>query len=187
MELRLVTMIYSKPAFVCCGVGGNTEESLQAFSQLYSLLPDFFRKLQVSSMYQTEPIGYTDQADFINWVFCGETIIPPLELLQKLQDIEILFGRERKIPNGPRSIDIDILLYNSLQIDSHTLTIPHPRMTQRAFVLTPLLELFPNLIHPVSGQAFSQYLPALSDQGIYSMGIYPYNLDTHGTTQSGIV
>lgn len=102
--------------------------------------------LKVSPFYQTKPVGYLEQPDFQNAVVKLETQLSPEDLLDGLQKIENQQGRVRKQENGPRTIDLDILLYDSLSIRSERLTIPHPRMYERTFVLKPLSDIAPELI-----------------------------------------
>lgn len=96
---------------------------------------------KTSSMYETDPVGYTEQAKFLNMVIKVNTSYAPLELLKFLQETEHFFGREREIRWGPRTLDLDILLYNQENIENEELIIPHPRMWERAFVLVPLIEI----------------------------------------------
>lgn len=97
----------------------------------------------ISSIYETAPVGYTNQADFLNLVICVRTDLTAQELLVLCQEIEHELGRVREIKWGPRTADLDILLYNNDRIETENLTIPHPRMHERAFVLIPLLEIAP--------------------------------------------
>ena len=103
---------------------------------------------RVSSIYETQPVDYLQQAWFLNCVVEGETQLPPLTLLHALREIEGAMGSKKEIPKGPRLIDLDILLYGNEIVDTPELQIPHPRMTQRRFVLVPLRELAPKLRHP---------------------------------------
>ncbi len=96
---------------------------------------------KTSSIYETDPVGYTDQAKFLNMVIKVNTSYAALELLKVLQQTEHFFGRERGVRWGPRTLDLDILLYNQENIEVEELIIPHPRMWERAFVLVPLLEI----------------------------------------------
>ncbi len=113
-----------------------------------------------SSLYSTEPVGYTAQPRFINAVVALETELAPGELLQALMAIERKFGRDRSagIANGPRTLDLDILLVDQLTVHEPGLEIPHPRLTERAFVLIPLGEIAREAIDPRSGQTMSQLL-----------------------------
>jgi 2-amino-4-hydroxy-6-hydroxymethyldihydropteridine diphosphokinase len=102
----------------------------------------------VSSIYETEPVDYLDQPWFLNCVVEAETDLQPHALLQTLRAIESQLGNKKEFAKGPRKLDLDILLYNSQTIGTPDLQIPHPRMLQRRFVLTPLAEIAPNLKHP---------------------------------------
>ncbi len=103
---------------------------------------------RLSSVYETEPVGLRDQPTFLNLVCVGETSLSPTELLDLLQAIEKRMGRVRTLRWGARPIDVDILLYGDLVLDSRHLTIPHSHMTERAFVLVPLVEIAPEAWHP---------------------------------------
>lgn len=109
---------------------------------------------KVSSIYETAPVGYVDQADFLNIVISIQTMLSAQDLLGVCQEIEQELGRERTIRWGPRTVDLDILLYNQDNIETEDLIVPHPRMAERAFVLIPLLEIAPNAMHPVSKKAY---------------------------------
>jgi 2-amino-4-hydroxy-6-hydroxymethyldihydropteridine diphosphokinase len=106
------------------------------------------RVTKVSSIYETQPVDYLDQAWFLNCVVAGETHLPPSDLLRRLRHIETQMGSKKEFPKGPRLIDIDILLYGDETIATPELQVPHPRMTQRRFVLVPLAEIAPQLRHP---------------------------------------
>src|SRR5699024_9890885 len=101
-----------------------------------------------SAVYETAPAGYEDQGHFLNSVIHVQTSLDPFELLTFCQSVEHYLGRKRTIRYGPRTIDLDILLYNHENIETKRLTIPHPRMHKRAFVLVPLKELAPDLVVP---------------------------------------
>ncbi len=103
---------------------------------------------EISSLYETEPVGLKDQPWFLNLVCCGETELSPEALLDLAKRIEQHLGRREAVRFGPRIIDIDILLYDDLLLNTPHLQIPHPRLHERAFVLTPLTELAPDLVHP---------------------------------------
>jgi 2-amino-4-hydroxy-6-hydroxymethyldihydropteridine diphosphokinase len=106
------------------------------------------RVTTISAIYETQPVDYLDQAWFLNCVVEGAAHVPPLELLRALRQIETAMGSKKEFPKGPRLIDIDILLYGDETIDTPDLQIPHPRLTQRRFVLVPLAEIAPTLRHP---------------------------------------
>lgn len=131
---------------------------------LICLLPHT-RLLKTSSFYCTAPVGYADQPDFINAVVEISSDLSARELLEALLAIESALGRERSIPNGPRTIDLDLLLYGDRTINEQELIVPHPRMHERAFVLVPLTEIAPEVIIPGQGQAKDQ-LPAVTNQSL---------------------
>lgn len=118
---------------------------------------------KTSSLYLTEPIGYVGQDYFLNGVIMIKTNLSPRELLSLCQQIENHMGRKRTIPWGPRIIDLDILLYNNKIIEEDDLIIPHPYMHKRRFILTPLSEIAPQLIHPVLGKSIYTMLKELKD------------------------
>ena len=119
--------------------------------------------LKASSFYETEPVGYADQSWFLNQVFELETALTPRELLVLCNEIERDGGRVRTFPNAPRTLDLDILLYGDLIISEPDLVIPHPRMTERRFVLEPLAEIAPNLTHPIEKRIISNLLDICPD------------------------
>jgi 2-amino-4-hydroxy-6-hydroxymethyldihydropteridine diphosphokinase len=129
------------------GIGSNLDEPrrqvLEAFTELDRL--PHTRLVKKSSLYRSAPMGHAAQPDFINAVAQLETGLPAERLLAELQALEARHGRERSFPNAPRTLDLDVLLYGNAQIDSPALTVPHPRMHERAFVLKPLLEIAPQL------------------------------------------
>jgi 2-amino-4-hydroxy-6-hydroxymethyldihydropteridine diphosphokinase len=122
--------------------------------------------LAASPVYETPPWGYTDQPDFLNMVVRGETCLPPLDLLIQLKHLETHLGRVPSVRYGPRLIDIDILFYGDLVLSVPQLTIPHPRLHERAFVLVPLADLAPELVHPLLGKPVRAMLAALDATGV---------------------
>ncbi|HYL74685.1 MAG TPA: 2-amino-4-hydroxy-6-hydroxymethyldihydropteridine diphosphokinase [Bryobacteraceae bacterium] len=122
------------------------------------------RIVRHSSIYETEPQDRRDQPWFLNMVLEVETDLAPLDLLAQTQKIEKELGRERTVPQGPRTIDIDILFYGSSVISTPELEIPHPRLAVRRFVLEPLAELSPNLVHPVIQKTVRELLPSTGAQ-----------------------
>jgi 2-amino-4-hydroxy-6-hydroxymethyldihydropteridine diphosphokinase len=132
-------------AFV--GIGSNLEDPVQqvknAFAELDRL--PHTRVVRQSSLYRSAPVGYDAQPDFINAVVQLETGLAAERLLAELQALEARHGRARSFPNAPRTLDLDLLLFGDAQRSSSELTLPHPRMHERAFVLRPLLEIAPQL------------------------------------------
>jgi 2-amino-4-hydroxy-6-hydroxymethyldihydropteridine diphosphokinase len=117
-----------------------------------------------SSFYETEPVGYENQPWFLNAVVGGETSLSPQCLFEQCQRIEREAGRKRAVRFGPRSLDIDILLYKGRVIEEENLIVPHPRMHERRFVLVPLIEIAPEIEDPRTGKRFADILAALSDR-----------------------
>jgi 2-amino-4-hydroxy-6-hydroxymethyldihydropteridine diphosphokinase len=123
------------------------------------------RVIANSSLYRSAPVGYADQPDFINAVTVIETTLAPRALLEALFAIERRHDRVRKFPNAPRTLDLDLLLYGDLQLREHGLTIPHPRMHERAFVLRPLAEIAPRCAIPGRG-AVAELLRTIDVAGV---------------------
>ena len=119
------------------------------------------RNFRSAQVIETEPYGYLEQDKFLNTVFTFETLYEPEELLLRMQEIEKEAHRERKIHWGPRTLDLDLLLYDNRITESPVLTIPHPEMTKRLFVLIPLCELNPHGVHPLYRKRFAEYKDAL--------------------------
>jgi len=119
-----------------------------------------------SDIYETAPWGYADQPAFLNMCLRAETDLSPLDLLAYIKELETSLGRVPTIQYGPRQIDIDILFYDALVLDSPPLVIPHPHMHERAFVLVPLADIAPHLIHPIIGLTVFDLLTECNVTGI---------------------
>jgi 2-amino-4-hydroxy-6-hydroxymethyldihydropteridine diphosphokinase len=157
-------MTSATPVFLALGTNlGKREANLALAHRELSALTNILKE---SSIYETPPWGVTDQPVFLNQVLAAETHLSPLELLAAVKDIETKMGRVPSERYGPRLIDIDILLYDDTILDTPTLTLPHPRMTERAFVLVPLLEIAPDLTSPVTGERLADVLAGLDQSGI---------------------
>lgn len=151
-------------AYVALGANlGDPASTVRAAFGALANLPDS-RLLRCSSLYRTTPVGLTNQPDFINAAALLETTLEPLQLLAELFAIEERFGRRRGAKNGPRSLDLDLLLYDERRLDLPELTLPHPRLHLRAFVLQPLAEIAPDLRLPGRGP-IAAWLPAVANQG----------------------
>jgi 2-amino-4-hydroxy-6-hydroxymethyldihydropteridine diphosphokinase len=122
--------------------------------------------LKISSYFETEPVGYLDQPWLINQAIELETMLTPSELLLCCQRIETCRGRIRAFPNAPRTLDIDILLYGNLSVTQEDLIIPHPRLAERKFVLEPLAQIAPDVVHPLLKKSIQSLLEACPDLSI---------------------
>jgi 2-amino-4-hydroxy-6-hydroxymethyldihydropteridine diphosphokinase len=148
------------------GIGsnlGDAKDNVQRALLSLNKLPQTTLREQ-SSLFRTAPID-ADGDDYINAVAAIETTLPAQELLDALQSIELQFGRERPYVHAPRTLDLDILLYGQQIIDTDTLTVPHPGLSQRAFALIPLLQLDPLIVIPGKGPAHA-FAPVVADQFI---------------------
>jgi len=121
--------------------------------------------IRLSSIYETEPVEYEQQPAFLNMVaeLRGSTLPSPEQTLARLLRIEYALGRTRDVRMGPRTIDLDLLIFKDQQIETEFLTVPHPRLAARRFVLVPLNELVPNLVHPILGKPVSELLAQTTD------------------------
>jgi 2-amino-4-hydroxy-6-hydroxymethyldihydropteridine diphosphokinase len=145
------------------GLGANLGDARKTVQAAADSLRDHqaVRSLKLSSLYRSKPWGITEQPDFINAAAELHTELAPLELLALCLKLEERFGRQRREKWGPRELDLDLLLYDSLQLEQEQLVLPHPHLTERLFVLQPLVELAPQLVHPVNGRPLAQLLAEL--------------------------
>jgi 2-amino-4-hydroxy-6-hydroxymethyldihydropteridine diphosphokinase len=148
------------------GLGTNLGDRHENLLSAATLLPPKVAVVAQSPIYQTPPWGFTEQADFLNQVIKAETTLNPKDLLKYVKKIEKKVGRTATFRWGPREIDIDILFYDNLVYEEKKLTIPHPRLHQRAFMLVPLADLAPKLLHPLTGQTIQQHLAELDPTNI---------------------
>lgn len=159
-------MIQRKSHEVFISLGSNLGDRLSNLRAAKQWLTEEVDLLMSSSIYETPPWGVIDQPEFFNLVVRGETRLTPLKLLAFLKKIELGMGRVKAVRFGPRLIDLDILLYDDLKMENPRLTIPHPRMLQRAFVLVPMAEIAADQLIPASGLTVRQHLVKLDISGI---------------------
>lgn len=143
-------------------LGSNLGDRIGNLRDAIARLGEYGHVSRVSSWYETEPIGVTDQPWFLNAVVELRTQLEPTALMQALLDIEQAMGRKRVQLKGPRNIDLDLLLYDAETVNSNVLTLPHPAMHERRFVLAPLAEVAPDIVHPVLRKTAFQLLESLS-------------------------
>jgi 2-amino-4-hydroxy-6-hydroxymethyldihydropteridine diphosphokinase len=151
---------------VYLSLGSNLGDRDANLQQAIAQLAPAVRVLRVSPTYETEPVDYTAQPWFLNLVAEAQTNLSPTKLLAHTVALEQALGRIRAIPQGPRTIDIDILLYGDVVVRAARLEIPHPRMPQRRFVLAPLADLAPKLRHPVTHLTVTEMLQSAPAQSM---------------------
>ena len=151
-------------------LGTNLGDRLANLRAAIACLPPVVTVLAESPVYETPPWGVTDQPAFLNMVLKGKTRLEPLALLAHLKHLETELGRVPAIRWGPRRIDLDILFYDDLVLDTPELTLPHPCLHERAFVLVPLADLEPGLVHPALGKPVRELLAAVDMSGVKRFG-----------------
>jgi 2-amino-4-hydroxy-6-hydroxymethyldihydropteridine diphosphokinase len=148
---------------VCIGLGSNLGDREANLRTALERLQPIVYCGAVSDIFETEPVGAVEQGWFLNMALRGTTPLDALELLAELQRIEDTMGRKRLIDKGPRIIDLDILLYSSTIHHTKSLTVPHPELHRRAFVLMPLAQVAADWMHPVLGETIQELLQKLND------------------------
>ena len=155
---------------VYIALGTNLGDRLANLHAAIESMPPEIHVLAESHVYETPPWGYEDQPAFLNMVLKTETDLEPEALLKYLKQLEVELGRKQNFRWGPRLIDLDILFYDDLVLDSPSLVIPHMRLHERAFVLVPLMDIAPELIHPVFKRNVRELLAKVDTQGIARFG-----------------
>jgi len=153
-------------ARVYLGLGSNLGEREQNLATALARLQERLRLLTVSSLYETAPWGITEQPPFLNAAIAVETELSPAELLAFIKGVEREMGRQPSGRWGPRLIDIDILLYGDLVLQTPDVVVPHPHLAERAFVLVPLAEIAPDVVHPVYQQTIQALLARVGGEGV---------------------
>ena len=153
------------------GLGSNLGDRIANLRAAINAIRHLGDLIAVSSVYESEPFGVEDdQPMYLNMTMAIRTHLRPIELLSELLDIERANGRIRNRPNESRTLDLDILMIDDTIMETPELVMPHPRMHERAFVMLPLAEIAPDLVHPKSNRTVSEIVSKLSDQGVHRVG-----------------
>jgi len=144
------------------GLGSNLHDRLAILDQAVAHVATLGSVTAISSIYETDPVGFVDQPSFLNAVVCLQTNLAPADLLANLLRIEHEMGRVRTFPNAPRIIDLDLLMIGEAVIKTTTLSVPHPQLHKRSFVLVPLADIAPDIVHPVLGVSIRDLLQRLA-------------------------
>jgi 2-amino-4-hydroxy-6-hydroxymethyldihydropteridine diphosphokinase len=168
-----------KMAYAYVGFGSNIDDRLNYIAQALRLLSeaDDVSLIQISSLYETEPVGYEEQGWFLNGVVAVETDLPVQQLLALLKEIEKGVGRQHRARWGPREVDLDLLIYDQCCINTPDLTVPHPEMHRRSFVLVPFAEIAPDVLHPIFQQNIRTLLSNLNNEKAVKLAAPPPKID----------
>ena len=159
-----------KEHIVYLALGSNLDNRLANLKQAVAALSPQMEVKAKSHVYETPPSGYEEQPKFLNQVIKVKTYLEPELLLKHIKRLEVTLGRKTSFQNGPRLIDIDILFYDDLVLDTSSLVIPHPRLHERGFVLMPLMDIDPDLVHPVNKKSVREMIALSDTQGIEKFG-----------------
>ena len=152
---------------VYLALGSNLDDRLANLKQAITALSPQMEVKAKSRVYETPPWGYTEQPTFLNQVIKASTYLEFEPLLKHIKRLEIALGRKPSFKNGPRLIDVDILFYDDLVLNTASLVIPHPHMHERGFVLLPLMDIAPDLVHPVHKKSVREMLASCDVSGIH--------------------
>jgi len=156
--MRKKTTAQPTTADVFISFGGNKDDTRQYIAAAITRLGKLGAVEKISPIFETQPEGFKDQPNFLNGALLLKTPLPPEKLLRELKKIERELGRTPTFPNGPREIDLDIIFYNDIILKNADLQIPHPRMSERIFVLLPMSHIAPDFKHPATGKTIIQML-----------------------------
>ena len=151
---------------VYLALGSNLGNRAANLKEAIASLPPQMMVKEKSKVYETPPWGYIEQENFLNQVLMAKTYLEPLPLLKHLKRLEVALGRKASFQNGPRLVDMDILFYDDLIFESPELTIPHPRVHERGFVLLPMMDIAPDFIHPGKQKSVRDLIAGCDLRGI---------------------
>ena len=158
---------------VYLSLGTNMGDRAANLKQAITSLPPQMRVRKKSKIYETPPWGYTDQEPFLNQVVMATTYLEPEQLLKHLKRLEVALGRKASFRYGPRLIDLDILFYDDIVLETPLLTVPHPHLHERGFVLMPMMDVAPDHVHPVMKKSICEMIALCNTEGIV-----PYEANT---------
>lgn len=151
-------------ATVYISIGTNRGDRKENLARAIARLASDISPRMISPAYETKPVGFAGQSDFYNVALSAQTSLSPVETLARLKEIEASMGREKGTVNGPRVIDLDLLYYDDLVLESPELSVPHPRRAGRAFVYAPLADIAPNFVDPITGKTVLETLAEIKDR-----------------------